>query len=209
MSHPARQRTSLGVNRQKNGWLSISSVPFLTVMMLFVRSLFWTDTISVHWTDLSNLITCWRLHVANGSVAIAPMRFSLVSGERPTTTPADADFDSSTSIPAWIVANPGWHYSTHRIRELNYTRGEVLRAALWPKIRRQFLRDGPWNCWNWLIAIPVWPLLLLAGIAPARRLAASRRRLRRARAGYCLNCGYDLRATLDTCPECGTKAAQS
>jgi hypothetical protein len=50
---------------------------------------------------------------------------------------------------------------------------------------------------------PDWALVLpLAAWPAAWRLLA-----RRARAGLCPRCGYDLRATPDRCPECGTTVA--
>ena len=52
-----------------------------------------------------------------------------------------------------------------------------------------------------------WHLLLMAGALPLLRLPGLWRRLRRPRAGACPNCGYDLRATPDRCPECGQTPA--
>jgi hypothetical protein len=56
--------------------------------------------------------------------------------------------------------------------------------------------------------VPHWFLALLFAIPPALHLRAMiRSRRRRHRAGHCPTCGYDLRATPDRCPECGTESA--
>jgi hypothetical protein len=52
--------------------------------------------------------------------------------------------------------------------------------------------------------VPICPLLLLFGILPAVAAALSLRKRRRRRSGRCEVCGYDLRASSERCPECGT-----
>jgi hypothetical protein len=58
------------------------------------------------------------------------------------------------------------------------------------------------------LMMPHWFLVALFAIAPSielrRRIKASRRR---SGFGICRKCGYDLRATPDRCPECGTLSA--
>ena len=53
--------------------------------------------------------------------------------------------------------------------------------------------------WIWPLGVTTPPALLLIGRAIRRRRL---RRYRKSR-GLCINCGYDLRASQDRCPECG------
>jgi hypothetical protein len=51
---------------------------------------------------------------------------------------------------------------------------------------------------------PLLALMLVFAATPAVRFNHAMRRRRRRRLGHCLSCGYDLRASKDRCPECGT-----
>ena len=55
--------------------------------------------------------------------------------------------------------------------------------------------------------VQVWPVpyILMSVVLPFWYVVNARRRNRqRLAAGLCLHCGYDLRASKDRCPECGT-----
>jgi hypothetical protein len=57
------------------------------------------------------------------------------------------------------------------------------------------------------LLFPLWPAALASAVLPAlwaRGVRRDRTLRRRADAGQCPSCGYDLRATPGRCPECGT-----
>jgi hypothetical protein len=58
--------------------------------------------------------------------------------------------------------------------------------------------------WQWVV--PLWAVVPPLAILPAVSAWRLFRRWRRVGVGCCPICGYDLRATPDRCPECGTIA---
>lgn len=60
----------------------------------------------------------------------------------------------------------------------------------------------------WEFKVPYWFLVMLTALLPIRYFAFRRRwrNEQMIRQQICTRCGYDLRATPDRCPECGTEA---
>ena len=67
--------------------------------------------------------------------------------------------------------------------------------------------SGRSSCFDRLILVRCWAVAIVFLILPGVwALGWQRRRMTRRRAsrGQCVRCGYDLRASPDRCPECGT-----
>jgi hypothetical protein len=58
--------------------------------------------------------------------------------------------------------------------------------------------------WTPVFGFPYWGAVVAATLAPVAWTFRHRRYRHRVTKGLCLACGYDLRASPERCPECGT-----
>jgi hypothetical protein len=70
---------------------------------------------------------------------------------------------------------------------------------------QQSARPGAWR--NFVLILPYWLLALVFAVPPATFIVRRARSARQRETSLCPTCGYDLRATPDRCPECGTAKA--
>lgn len=61
---------------------------------------------------------------------------------------------------------------------------------------------------SWWVGVHFGVIVLLLAVAPGHWIIARARRRLRSATGACANCGYDLRATPERCPECGAEPAK-
>jgi hypothetical protein len=179
--------------------------------VLWIRSLYRVDVLSI-WKGESYL----SFIVGGGA-----MRFTWLRGDY---TPHDWMIENGMTVPP---PEPGWRFERHSgsVDEegdlggyTNLTEHIINQGDAWPLngqlgffIRRGtpaiFFSGGPPLYNGWQITAPYWLLttgVLLCLLPPARQMLHQRRNRRRLAAGLCGHCGYDLRATPDRCPECGT-----
>lgn len=58
--------------------------------------------------------------------------------------------------------------------------------------------------WVASVKFPHWLALLIVGVLPVCWVVRWCRHRHHVMEGYCITCGYDLRASKERCPECGT-----
>jgi hypothetical protein len=107
-------------------------------------------------------------------------------------------------LPAGVSVERSW--TTHPPKELEYT---DLRVPWWRLGFGYHVANygRGYVATNHDLWFPAWSVALIFAVLPAVRIIRGRRRRRRSKENRCLNCGYDLRATPDRCPECGTIVA--
>ena len=143
-----------------------------------------------------------------------------------TAAPADGqrrwmkvDADSGGGQLEIDISPRAWTFSEREaLRQRNELAGAAVYHRTFGDVPRAYARSIPPTAWNavgfkWYrgpthvgVCIPYWSIALPVALVPAAWVAGWSRRRRRARTGLCAVCGYDLRASPDRCPECGTPA---
>lgn len=123
----------------------------------------------------------YGLHSWRGTLSVffAPVRGTVPA---PTYTGPSGWTCTHRAVPSTVVGRPGVLHGLIRFRVEQYGDGAYIQLPHW--------------------------LVMSTGLALPAVWLRRRSKLRRAGA-YCVRCGYDLRASEDRCPECGTPFARA
>ena len=155
------------------------------VLALWVRS-YWVADLLTDWYHRphgDHFINVWPIIRSERGGVCFRVKTSHVAGP-PTAYPSPRrQADLARGYPAWSGFRRVAGFQWVSVTRLSDTDSSVTTPhAAWAT-----LFAGPPLAWTW----------------------AARRRRRRTLLGTCPFCGYDLRATPDRCPECGTAVASA
>lgn len=169
----------------------VSAVMFLGVCAFWVRSRWWSDRLD--W-DCGGLRS-WVVGTRAGACYVEWNRANWGSPHQATWSYSSSDL---TTAPRAIDVDEGppvWSCLGLACGRTDY--GTLVMGGLPPMTMR-----------GWYVVAPFW--LVAAATAASPLLALLRWRMgRRGGPGHCRSCGYDLRATPDRCPECGTEGGNN
>ena len=191
-------------------------------LLLFVAFLaLWADTGYLRGPRGYRSINTGLVFAPTHYLASATTRSLGLDCERFSATPVPGPYVpangmSTPQIIAWqstFGPTSGWHWKgfAWASAPLIFTSPVGPAAESKTPMTSDYRADGEqlWmRGWQSHLGIPYWALLVMFGIMPPWWLLAyRRRRLAILRRGHCPICDYDLRASKERCPECGTPIA--
>ena len=124
---------------------------------------------------------------------------------------AVAHFRGTVTDPSMIAVcqramrEGNWKWSTLKWMAIPQPTNFWERQGFYFQVSRQtILSSQDPKATTYYIGVPHWILVLLSAVLPVAWALSAVRRFRHVWAGVCPACGYDLRASPDRCPECGT-----
>jgi hypothetical protein len=166
---------------------------------------------------LLNLATTISLAFALATIVLWCRSYfacDVISGQKPGSFGLDFCFPRGTFqmmiLTSSAAEGPSWSLESALPRTMSLAylsrNGNVVFDVMGFAVARAGYGSGSIT---WVL-IPFWSLVLAFGVLPGSWLLLKRREHRRRSNMECVRCGYDLRATPDRCPECGTpvEAAQ-
>jgi hypothetical protein len=169
-------------------WIIVSSLLWVAIAVLWVRSYFVADILDARsYTNTSNTQEFWYRNFASNRGRLLLFHQHGV----------DIDTAFGKDIGAHV---PSLQHKTDKTIDFDKWFGKTGFRLLGFAWRQAAIPEDHYN--EQMAAIPLWALCAAAA-SPAVVWAVRHRRRLRFGPGICGNCGYDLRATPDRCPECG------
>ena len=167
------------------GVLGLSLALFAAVTSLWIRSYFRYDRVEyVGPRDEQRRYLCITLDSLLGAFSISVFEYREVVVNDRSTGYTGVKFETNPAYK-YVRSRPGWG-----LDRFDWNWEEVDWVDLeWTSVKGE---------------LPYWCPWLASGLPLAVAYGLRRRRMGRRGAGCCLRCGYDLRASPDRCPECGT-----
>jgi hypothetical protein len=183
----------------------LSLLLFMATAALWVRGYLVSDRFIFQWYEdlgdrsywAQDVIKCGRGGIGFNRIVQSGERFP-ASGPsyRAAHEAAYGSWPIHTSMPAEY---PNFHFRANDEPIWGFKRG----AFAYPEPGHARPR-----AYGWQVVVPLWVVLAPTMVLPALWGWKYRRLRKRDQMGRCPTCGYDLRATPERCPECGTIPAR-